>query len=388
MKLLRPLLLSFALLAFAGCDRTVGSSSETPATGAVDFSLPAALRTQVAGSADSLRVELRQGTVLKSRSVAFDSGVRVEGLDAGLWTLSVGLYKAGGALTYFGEDSVRILPGQVAKAVVTLLPATGSVDIVIRLEEKPTDPSPLRGHWFLLRVDAFVVSGKSIPLYLGDSGNVSGSDGCNGISGSYQATAVSIRFGSDFLSTDMYCGIYETMPSVTRHLVRARSWSISDSDLILKDSTGGFLLRYGRTPPVVPPPPSDWIRLDSIAGDTAGHVLVGVRLDTAIASDSGVELSVVLPHPGLTLQLFSLPAFPRGVDTLADPAVGLKLVAPPMTPSRLLVAGENLHPELSFIQVLTPVQVFVPWSALPAYVQFEDLPGRSITLLRPGYGLL
>lgn len=396
MKILRQLLLPLALLAFAGCDRTVssGAYSETEKTGALDFTLPAALRAQVAISADSLRVEMRQGTLLKSRSVALDSAVRMDGLDAGAWKISVGLYKAGGALSYFGEDSVRILPGQIAKAVVTLRPAKGSVDIVIRLEDPPQKPTALLGDWFLWQVDTFRVAGKSIPLRLDDSGKVTGTDGCNGIGGHYTATATSIRFGNDFFSTEMYCPIYQTMPGVTNALLKARFWKASNGELVLFDSLETVILRYGRTPPPVVPPVSPTKTIDSIGADTTGLALVAIRLDTAVASDSGVLLSVTLPYPGLDIRLFTLASHrtigvslpieggtPRTPQILVD-------TLPHDIPPRILVAGWIPKVGVPAIQVLTPAKVFVPWNVVGAYAAFEDHSGRTFSLLRPGYGLL
>lgn len=393
MKFLRHLLLPLALLVFAGCDRTVGSGtvSEPEGTGTLDFTLPAALRAQVAISADSLRVEMRQGTLLKSRSVALDSSVRMEGLDAGAWKISVGLYKAGGALSYFGEDSVRILPGQIAKAVVTLRPAKGSVDIVIRLEDGPPNPIVLQGEWFLRQVDTYMVSGKSIPLRLDDSGKATGTDGCNSIQGRFTATATTIRFGSSFLSTKMYCDIYQTMPSVTGALVKARFWNTSDSELVLFDSLETVILRYGRTPPPVVPPSTSPVVIDTIRADTTGLALVAIRLDTAVATDSGVLLSLTLPYPGLEIRLFALQVVGgiMAVDTLVD-ANGdtLHLTTPSMAPPRVLVAGWVPKVGVPTIQVLTPAKVFVPWDLVGSYIAFVDHSGRTFSHLRPGYGLL
>jgi heat shock protein HslJ len=394
MKMFRPLLLPLLLLAFAGCDRTVGSGavSESERTGALDFSLDAALRAQVASTADSLRVEMRQGAVLKTRSVALDGAVRMDGLDAGAWKISVGLYKAGGSLAYFGEDSVKILPGQTAKAVVTLRPAKGSVDIVIRLEDTPQTPTALQGQWFLRQVGTYKVSGKSILLRLGDSGNATGSDGCNSIWGSYTASPTTIRFGSSFASTKMYCDIYATMPSVTDALVKARFWMASAADdLVFTDSLGKEVLHYARTPPPVdvPVPPAKTI--DTVRADTTGRALVAIRLDTAVATDSGVWLDVTLPYPGLDIQLFAL-ARAGGwvtVDTLVD-ADGRIMVkdTPDMTLPRVLVAGSIPKVGVPTIQVLTPAKAFVPWTVIGPLVMLVDHSGRSLMSKHPDYWLL
>jgi heat shock protein HslJ len=388
MKIFRHLLLPLSLLAFAGCDRTV--SSESPAdsqgTGALSFALPAALRAQVAGSADSLRVELRRGGTAKSRSVAFDSSVRFDGLDAGAWNISVGLYQAGGALTYYGEDSVQILPGENAKAVVTLRPAKGSVDVVIRLDSGEADPKALLGTWYLRQVDSLFV-GHSIQLKLGDSGRAWGSDGCNGISGSYQATTSSIHFGSFFM-TYMYCSIYQTLPSVTGHLQSAATWKVSDSTLDLFDSTGRTVLRYGRTALELVPPPLSTIVLDSVGGDTTGLALFALQLDSGIATDSGVLLSVTLPYPGLDIRLFELnPVGGRVVlDTTVDENGAIHYVAEPaFNPQILLVAGSIPPAGRSTIQILTPTRIFVPWSLVSSNAKFVDHMGRSFQRFQLDY---
>lgn len=381
---LRRLLLALALLAFAGCDRPASSAAAPDSDGSGDlgFSLTPAVRSQVAGLADSLRVELRKGEQMTSRSTALDSAVRFDGLDAGMWKISVGLYKAGGALSYFGEDSVRIVPGQLAKAVVTLKPAKGSVDIVIRIDT-PQEPSALWGTWYLRQVDTFVVVDKSIELTLDKSGQASGTDGCNSISGPYKADATSFHVGA-FLSTKMWCTIYTQMPSVTAALQRAATWKVSEDALVFSDSMGRPLMRYARTAPKPLPPIVDYVTIDSVGKDTAGQALVAVQLDTAIATDSGVWLDVTLPHPGVEVRLFALnkiyPTVPCNQNP-TDSMVCLIDILP--YPQTVLVAG-TVDPSKAYIQVLTPVKVWVPWKLVNPYVSFKDHHGKGFEVVPPG----
>jgi len=194
---LRTGLLLFALGSFplVGCnepDSSTGPSNGPTQVGTLDFALPAALRAQVAGTADSLRVEMRHGNAVRSISVALDSTAHAPDLDPGMWTISVGLYQLDGTLKYYGEDSVLVQSGKRALAVVTLRPAKGSVDIVIRLE-LPQDPQPLFGTWYVIGVDSASIYDRSIPLTFGDTGHLSGSDGCNSFSGADPASSTRLR---------------------------------------------------------------------------------------------------------------------------------------------------------------------------------------------------
>lgn len=377
-------LLALALIAFAGCDRTVPSSAAPDPGGSGDlgFSLAPALRAQVGESADSLRVELRKGGQMASRSAVLDSSVRFEGLDAGMWKISIGLYKAGGGLAYYGEDSVRIVPGQLAKADVTLKPAKGSVDIVIRIDT-PQEPSALWGTWYLRQVDTFVVVGKSIELTLDKSGEASGTDGCNSISGPYKADATTFHVGA-FLSTKMWCTIYTEMPSVTAALQRAATWKISEDVLVLSDSLGRPLMRYARTAPKPFPPLVDYVTIDSVGKDSAGQTLVAVQLDTAIATDSGVWLDVTLPHPGVEVRLFALNKIYPSVPCNQNPTDSMVCLIDILPyPQTVLVAG-TVDPAKAYIQVLTPAKVFVPWILVDGYASFKDHHGNAFTVTPPG----
>lgn len=381
---LRRLLLALALLAFAGCDRPASSSAAPDPSGSGDlgFSLPPAVRSQVVGQADSLRVELRRGEQMTSRSAALDSSVRFDGLDAGMWKISVGLYKTGGVLAYYGEDSVKIVPGELAKAVVTLKPAKGSVDIVIRIDT-PQEPSALWGTWYLRQLDTFVVVGKSIELTLDKSGQASGTDGCNSISGSYKADATTFHVGA-FVSTKMWCTIYTEMPSVTAALQRAATWKISEDVLVFSDSLGRPLMRYARTAPKPFPPIVDYITIDSVGKDTAGQTLVAVQLDTAIATDSGVWLDVTLPHPGVDVRLNTLKKILESIPCSPDPADLRRCAVDTLPyPQKVLVAG-TVDPAKAYIQVLTPAKVWVPWKLVNPYVSFKDHHSKEFTVLPPG----
>lgn len=153
MKFSLPLLalLVGAFLPFAGCQIDSAASANQGAAGTVDFSLPAALRSQVKGVADSLRIELRQGSRYRFASCALDSTVHVSDLESGAWQIEVGLYSADGALHYFGASTVQVTPGKLAHASVTLRPAKGDVDISIHLEDGQYQdtlrPRELWGTW-------------------------------------------------------------------------------------------------------------------------------------------------------------------------------------------------------------------------------------------------
>ena len=140
MRIKIPLLAAlFATLSLflASCDTDAlvnSASDETSSPGGVSFRLDTQVIATVQSSVDSLRLELRQGTVVRSQAVALDSSVRVSDLAAGRWLIRTGLYDKQGVLKYYGSDSVTVVSGEVAKADIGLTSANGSVDVSIHLD--------------------------------------------------------------------------------------------------------------------------------------------------------------------------------------------------------------------------------------------------------------
>lgn len=176
-------LLVGAILPLMGCQRETSSTAAPDgSSGTVSFTLPAALRSQVQATADSLRIELRQDDKYRFAAGSLDSTVRVSDLETGFWTIQVGLYSSDGVLRYFGESSVQVRPGELARAQVTLRPAKGSVDIEIHLEGYDTDtlhPRRFQGVWYLSNWTVPGTVPYHFTLILDSTGKLTGWNGRN-----------------------------------------------------------------------------------------------------------------------------------------------------------------------------------------------------------------
>ena len=255
-RLLLALLLG-AILPLAGCDREV-EASRTP-SGTVDFALPAALRSKVRGVADSLRVELRQGSQVRAASGALDSTIHVGGLEAGAWTIQVGLYSLGGVLRYYGESSVRVLPGKSARADVTLRPAKGSVDIVIHLEGlqdgDTTHPGAFLGTW---NISNWLVPGP-LPVQLSftfdTSGGLVGWNGTDSFAGSWDVVNGDVYFHKAYAAKESTSwGLAEAIPASNPF-----TWKVTPEGILTcysKFDTFAFKLKRA-APSVIPGNPTE-----------------------------------------------------------------------------------------------------------------------------------
>lgn len=80
------------------------------------------------------------------------------------------------------------------------------------------------------------------------SARVSGSGGCNRLSGSYEASGASLRFGG-IASTRMACARgMEVESSFLQALEQVRRWKISGRELELTDGEGRLMLRFTAQP--------------------------------------------------------------------------------------------------------------------------------------------
>jgi len=253
-------------LSLASCDTDalVNSASDGASSpGGVSFGLDAQTIAAVQSSVDSLRLELRQGTVVRTQAVALDSSVRVSDLAAGRWFISVGLYNKQGVLKYYGSDSVTVVAGEVAKADIGLKPAKGSVDISIHLDSATIDTTlvgpvvtnAFLGHWLLQEVAGTPVYDRNIPLVLTDSnlrvnghnvitGSLSGTDGCTSIGGFWSASdQISLRF--QYSNSFVGCRDTSNVAQLPMALENTRRWKLVGGQLWLLDSLGGVLAKYG-----------------------------------------------------------------------------------------------------------------------------------------------
>lgn len=257
LKSLLPALLPLALLGagLSACDSrstSLPTSVQESTPGGFAFRLDSATLASAKPYADSLRVELRQGTRLRVVAAALDSDVRVNDLESGSWAITVGLYAKDGALKYVGSDTVLVSAGKVAAANVTLRPAKGSVLITIRIDSTgipdcpPIDTIGPVGYWYLQTVQGKPVVGRSIALILESDGSLSGTDGCNHIAGGWKTQSGSLSLS--YAQTLMACESGSPTDNLPLALSRVRGWNRTPDQLTLLDSAGAVLATYGTRP--------------------------------------------------------------------------------------------------------------------------------------------
>lgn len=261
LTLLLPLAVAFPL---TGCQDTARSllSNGGESSGGIAFRLDSAVLAQVGTSVDSLRLELRKGTLLRSVAVRVSDSVRVTDLEPGDWTLEAGLYDSARTLKWYGKTTVSIVSGTVAKAFLDLRAATGSVDVIIRLDSAgSTQDTALTGMWYFRAAGSKLVEpGRTDAfLYFGADGSLKRSDGCNTLAGRWLAKdslltmTVEAKPGTndcDYLPTYGYATDYE----IGNALDFGRFWKITGSNVLrLSDKEGKELGVLTRSPaPVLP----------------------------------------------------------------------------------------------------------------------------------------
>ncbi|GHU04519.1 hypothetical protein FACS1894158_04990 [Betaproteobacteria bacterium] len=98
--------------------------------------------------------------------------------------------------------------------------------------------------WVLTRLESQpVTTTKPAQLRLNAEGRVSGSGGCNRISGAYQLTGGQIAF-SQVVSTKMACigDVAATEDAFFKALAQVASWEITGQTLSLRDAGGKLVL--------------------------------------------------------------------------------------------------------------------------------------------------
>lgn len=374
-KLLALLPAALLGLTTTACDRTSANALTSPdrgLQGGFAFSLDSLTFATAKPWADSLRVELRQGTQLRAVSASLDGSVRIQGLENGPWIVSAGLYSKDGALKYFGSDTVLVSAGQVAQSDLVLRPAKGSVNVTIRIDTTGTGDvvagSPF-GTWILQVAGKDTVYANRYDLSLDSTGTFSGTDGCNTVFGSWGGQDGSFRAKG---TTKMACLLN---PIGQLDLWAARSWKLdtagNDRHLLLQDSLGRTVAVYGTYvlhPTGLLVPDADQVTFLDTVDTAAIPNRVPVSLLSSTLTDSGLLLSVMLPHPGVKVRFVALPqrdsatlcTMPYLVDTLGSTQAPPEChtVALPQGPRSYLVTGE-VNPALSSIQVLTPATVLV-----------------------------
>lgn len=266
-----------------------------------------------------------------------------------------------------------------------------SADAAKGLKDSSRTPAALSGNWFLWQIDTLMVRGQEIELLFEDTGWLRGTDGCNSFQSNFAATDTTLRI--DFSRAFMLFGRDTTwrVGPVADYLHRVRTWRAGDIDLVLSDSSGRLLLRYGRTKPK----PLPTTHVDSIHGkDTSGIRLSRAEILATRVSDSGVLIDLILPVRGLEVRLFALESFQGKSAAFADKPNPSDSTRYPMRPEptygpqKILVAGWDADPADLHLQSSETVRVFVPWTRLQPYVSFVDGWGGVFTHLRPGWTLL
>lgn len=267
LKIKPPLALFSAVLsglALSACDlASTGSQIAVPEAATGDFAYAVDSETFAAARplADSLRVELRQGETLRTFSATLASPVRIDRLGCGRWDLTIGLYAKDGSLKYAATDTVSVRADRIAQPAKAPHPAIGSVDSRIRIDSSHALATPLEspiGDWYLRELAGRTVQASLQRLIIRKGGTLAGSIQCNGLSGTWASEGRRLVLRH----TQTLIGCSDTaFTRLGEALLSVRSWTqdLSNGNLVLMDSTGKVLARYG----IAPPPQCDSTRAPS-----------------------------------------------------------------------------------------------------------------------------
>jgi heat shock protein HslJ len=143
----------------------------------------------------------------------------------------------------------------------------------------------LVGTQWVLDVAALGVSGAgSVNSWISFArDSVSGNDGCNAFSGSYEVDGSKLRFGP-LAGTKKACGAPadEVSREVTGALGRVRGYATSADTLRMKDAGGETVLSYVAATPGVE---GGWTVISVLYGDAIRSVVVGTDLTADFAAD-------------------------------------------------------------------------------------------------------
>jgi len=134
------------------------------------------------------------------------------------------------------------------------------------------------------------VNGTAITLVFGDTGQVTGSAGCNHYFASYTVTGTSLSIGGTG-STMMYCtaaGVMEQESAYLALLGKVSSVAAGNDTLTFADDNGTTILTFARIVPPAPKPlaGTTWT-LDSIStADAVSSVVAGTTI-TAVFDGNG-----------------------------------------------------------------------------------------------------
>jgi heat shock protein HslJ len=147
----------------------------------------------------------------------------------------------------------------------------------------------LVGTQWVLDLSALGVSGAgSVSSWISFArGTVSGNDGCNAFSGSYEVDGSNLWFGQ-LAGTMKACGgpADEVSRKVTTALARVRSYAIRDDALQMKDAGGATVLSYVADTQGVE---GDWTVVSVLYDDAIRSVVVGTDLTADFSADGTIS---------------------------------------------------------------------------------------------------
>ena len=145
------------------------------------------------------------------------------------------------------------------------------------------------GTQWLLDVSALGVSdASSVSSWIAFSrGRVSGNDGCNSFSGSYQLDGSKLTFGP-LAGTKKACGgpAGEVSDKVTAGLARVRAYELAGETLRLKDARGETVLSYAASATGVE---GSWTVISVLYDDAIRSVLADVDLTADFSADGTIS---------------------------------------------------------------------------------------------------
>ena len=153
----------------------------------------------------------------------------------------------------------------------------------------PAGGTELVGTQWLLDVSALGVGGAgSVNSWIAFArGSVSGNDGCNAFSGSYEVDGSKMRFGP-LAGTKKACSspADEVSRAVTTALARVRPYEIRADTLRMKDAGGEAVLSYVAGTPGVE---GDWTVISVLYDDAIRSVVVGTDLTADFSADGTIS---------------------------------------------------------------------------------------------------
>lgn len=160
-------------------------------------------------------------------------------------------------------------------------------------DDETSDPgasgAALAGTQWLLDVDAIGVSDAgSVSSWVSfERARVSGNDGCNGFSGSYEADGAALTFGA-LASTQMACiGPADAVSrKVSPALGKVRAYEVSSEKLRLQDAGGQTLLTYSASTPGVE---GSWTVTSVLYDDAIRGVAADTDLTAEFAADGALS---------------------------------------------------------------------------------------------------